>query len=62
MRNMMHTTNERQARRMRADQEELAHRIARVLPRDGTVEPQPGLHVRRCSRPTDTLLMIIPYS
>jgi hypothetical protein len=33
-----------------------------VLPRDGTVEPQPGLHFRRCSRPTDTLLMIITYS
>ena len=27
---------------MRADQEELAHRIAGALPRDGTVEPQPG--------------------
>ncbi len=35
MRNMMHATSERQARRMPADQEELAHRIARALPRDG---------------------------
>ena len=38
---------------MQADQEELAERIARALPRDGTVEPQPGLHFRRHSTPTD---------
>jgi hypothetical protein len=62
MRNMKHATSERQARRMPADQEELAHWIARALPRDGTVEPQPGLHCRRCSRPTDTVLMIITYA
>jgi hypothetical protein len=37
MRNMMDATSERQARRMRADQEELAHRIARALPRDGRI-------------------------
>jgi hypothetical protein len=35
MRNMMHAISERQARRMPAGQEELAHRIARALPRDG---------------------------
>jgi hypothetical protein len=35
MRTMMHATSERQAHRLRADQEELAHRIARALPRDG---------------------------
>jgi len=40
---------------MRADQEELAHRIARSMPRDGTIELQPGLHLRRCSRPTERL-------
>jgi hypothetical protein len=62
MGNMMNATSERQARRMRADQEELAQRIARALLRDGTVEPQLGLHFRRYSRPTDTLLMIITYS
>jgi AraC-like DNA-binding protein len=53
MRNTMHATSERPASRMQADQGELAHRIARALPRDGTVEPQPGLHFRRCSRPTE---------
>jgi hypothetical protein len=37
MRNMMDATSEGQARRMRADQEELAHRIARALPRDGRI-------------------------
>jgi AraC-like DNA-binding protein len=46
---MMSATNERQSRRMQADQEELADRIARALPRDGTVEPQRGLHFRRQS-------------
>jgi hypothetical protein len=35
MRNMTHATSERQARRMRADQQGLAHRIALALPRDG---------------------------
>ena len=37
---------------MQADQEEIAERIARALPRDGTVEPQPGLHFRRHATPT----------
>jgi AraC-like DNA-binding protein len=37
---------------MQADQQELADRIGRALPCDGVVEPQPGLHFRRCSRPT----------
>ena len=40
---------------MRADQEELAERIARATPSEGTVEVQPGLHFRRCSRPTERL-------
>src|SRR2546427_1172321 len=55
MRNMKNTTSEREARRMRADQEELAERIARATPSEGTVEVQPGLHFRRCSRPTERL-------
>jgi hypothetical protein len=38
---------------MQAGREELADRIARALPRDGTVEPRPGLHFRRHSRPTE---------
>jgi AraC-like DNA-binding protein len=55
MRNMENASTEREARRMRADQEELADRIARATPREGTVEVQPGLHFRRCSRPTERL-------
>jgi AraC-like DNA-binding protein len=50
MREMSNAPSERQARRMQADQEELADRIARALPHDGAVEPQPGLHFRRHSR------------
>jgi AraC-like DNA-binding protein len=38
---------------MRADQEELAARIARALPHDGTHQPAPGIHFRRISRPGD---------
>lgn len=49
----MNHPNQRQTRRMQSDQEELAERIARALPRDGTVEPQPGVHFRRHSTPTD---------
>ena len=55
MRNMKNATSERETRRMRADQEELAERIARATPHEGTVEVQPGLHFRRCSRPTERL-------
>jgi len=55
MRNMKHNTSERETLRMRADQEELAERIARATPHEGTVEVQPGLHFRRCSRPTERL-------
>lgn len=62
MRTLMNAPSERQARRMRADPEELAYRIALALPRDGTVALPQGRHVRRCSRPTDTVLMIISYA
>jgi len=55
MRTMRDATTEREDRRRQADQEELAERIARTLPHDGTVEPQPGLHFRRCSRPTERI-------
>jgi AraC-like DNA-binding protein len=55
MRNMKNATSERETRRMGADQEELAERIARATPHEGTVEVQPGLHFRRCSRPTERL-------
>jgi hypothetical protein len=53
MRNMMNLTSERQASRMQADREELADRIARALPRDGKLEPQPGLFLYRMSAPTE---------
>jgi len=52
MPNPMNVTSE-QSRRMQADQQELAERIARALPRDGGVEPQTGLHFRRQSRPAE---------
>jgi len=51
MPSMISVTSERQFSRIQADQEELADRIARALPCDGVIEPRPGLHFRRCSRP-----------
>jgi AraC-like DNA-binding protein len=40
-------STQRDARKMEADREELAERIARLLPRDGVSEPQPGVHLSR---------------
>jgi AraC-like DNA-binding protein len=60
MRDMSHARNDQPARRMRADQEELADRIARALPHDGTVEPQPGLHFRRHSKPGERVYGFYP--
>jgi AraC-like DNA-binding protein len=53
MRKMMNATIDRQMRRMDADREELAERMARALPRDGLAEPQPGVHFARFGRPTE---------
>src|SRR5437763_7498571 len=55
MRYRSDSTAERETGRMRADLDELAERIARATPHEGTVEVQPGLHFRRCSRPTERL-------
>src|SRR6187401_2390483 len=52
MRKKMNGYDEKQARRMRADREELAERIAHAVPRDGKVEVQPGLVFTRLSAPT----------
>jgi len=55
MRKSTSDAGDRRDRRMAADREELAQRIARRSPRDGSIEPQPGLHFRRHSRPTESL-------
>lgn len=49
MKNTTTTTNERQISRTRFDREELADRIARVLPRNGSTGPQPGVIFNRAS-------------
>ena len=51
--NMTPTSDNREARRMEADREELAERIARAVPRDGTADPQPGVNLARFARPTE---------
>lgn len=48
---MRNVPNQKETQRMRSDQEELAHRIALALPRDGKVEVQPGVQFSRHSRP-----------
>ena len=52
MRKKMNTHGEKQARRMQADREELADRVARALPGDSKVEVRPGLVLTRLSSPT----------
>src|SRR4051794_6112231 len=47
------TISQRQARKMEADREELAERIARVLPHNGVSEPQPGVHLSRFAHTND---------
>jgi AraC-like DNA-binding protein len=59
-RKMRYALNERQSGRMQVDWEELAERIARALPHDGALEPQPGLHYRRCSNPAERLYGFYP--
>jgi AraC-like DNA-binding protein len=48
---MTNATTDRHARRLRADQEELADRIARALPGDGNAQPQAGVSFYRISAP-----------
>jgi AraC-like DNA-binding protein len=48
----MNTHDENRSRRMQADREELAERIAKVLPRDDKVEVRQGLVLTRLSSPT----------
>ena len=62
MRKMSNILSERLAHRMQADQEELAHRIARALPHDGAVESQPALHFRRHSKPGERVYGSSPPS
>src|SRR3954468_9558011 len=50
---MIDHPDKRQARRMEADREELAARLARTMPRDGTADRQPGVNLGRFSRPTE---------
>ncbi|WP_052889534.1 AraC family transcriptional regulator [Thermogemmatispora carboxidivorans] len=44
--------DERRLQRLQANREELAERIARAIPRDGTVEPLEGLVLARLSSPS----------
>jgi len=51
--------DERRVHRMRDDQDELAERIAGLLPADGRREIQPGLHLNRASSPGETTFTVL---
>jgi AraC-like DNA-binding protein len=54
---------EREARRMQAGRDELAERIARLVPHDGTIDPlESGLRLSRYSSPTKLLYAVIQPS
>src|SRR4051794_14064938 len=59
MRKKMNTHDEKQARRMQADREELADRIAAAMPHDGWAERQPGLILTRFSSPTEPVHAVL---
>src|SRR5437588_7656792 len=59
MRNMTSVKREQQAQRMQADLKELAERIADALPRDGKIEPRPGLVLTRLSAPTEPVHAVL---
>src|SRR3954452_12374973 len=48
-----HRQREREERRAQASREELVERIARTIRDDDTIEPLPGLHLKRVSSPTE---------
>jgi AraC-like DNA-binding protein len=53
------TISQRDMHKMEADRQELAERVARVLPYNGVSEPQPGVHLSRFAHacePTHTVL------
>jgi AraC-like DNA-binding protein len=45
----------RQAKRTQSNKEELSERIARALPKDGTLDISPGVRLARSSRPTEPI-------
>ena len=45
-------TAERETLKARADGEELAERLVRAVPQDGSTSPMRALHLQRCSSPT----------
>lgn len=54
MLDMVDAPNKQQeSRRVQADQEDLARRIAQALPHDGEIQARPGLYFRRHSGPTE---------
>lgn len=53
MARMTNTPNDQLTTRMEADRAELAQRMMRALPRDGSVDVRPGLGFNRFSHPTD---------
>ena len=58
----MKAKDENQTRRMQADREELAGRIAKAMPRDGRFEVQPGVFFNRLSTAHQPAHGVVPPS
>lgn len=50
---MRHAPSESEARMAHVSREELVERLGRVIVADGTVDPLPGLRLRRAAAPTE---------
>jgi AraC-like DNA-binding protein len=62
METINHSQAAREAQRAQANRDELVERIARAVPRDGTVESLKGLYLQRASVPTEPVHGVIEPS
>ena len=62
MRKKMEAKDESHTRRVQADREELAARVAEAMPRDGRLEVQPGVFFNRLSLPHQPAHGMVPPS
>lgn len=59
---MNHQQTERETLRAQANREELGARIAEAVHGDGTIQPLPGLHLSRASRPRERIPSVVEPS
>lgn len=59
---MKRRDSNREAQRVQSNSEELIHRMAAIVPTDGTVEAFPGFRLSRASNPTEPFQSVFPPS